>query len=144
MATLQDKIYGKMEWDDETYCWSCLIDDDEYGEYELSISSDSQMNFFAVRNTHKTFERLMINLPSIIQKAVQEILKNSGKYNDKKERKVFGEVFQSSLYLSSMTINEDLSSEIFLGSSVWEEADIDKEIHILLNSDGVMTDAHID
>ena len=99
---------------------------------------------FAVRNTHKTHERLIINLDSIINTAVQQILKNSGKYNDKKERKAFGEAIQSSLFLSSMTINEDLSSEIYLISAVWEDNDLDQEIHILLNPDGVMTDVHID
>lgn len=144
MTTLQDKIYGKMYWYLDTDCWSCLIDDDEYGEYDLYIRVDSQMNLFAVRNTHKTHERLMINLDSIINTAAQQILKNTGKYNDKKERKAYGEVFQSSLYLSSMTINADLSSEIYLISSVWEDEDLDQEIHILLNPNGVLTDAHID
>ena len=133
-----------MNWYLDTDCWSCLMDDDEYGEYDLYIRVDSQMNLFAVRNTHQTHERLITNLDSIINTAAQQILINSGKYNDKKERRVFGEVFQSSLYLSSMTINEDLSSDIYLGSSVWEDEDLDKKMHILLNSDGVMTDAHID
>ena len=44
MQTLQDKIYGKLYWYLDTDCWSCLIDDDEYGEYDWYIRADSPIN----------------------------------------------------------------------------------------------------
>ncbi len=133
-----------MDWDGLTKFWVSQMDDEEQGEFELLIQADSPMNFLAVRNTHQTFDRLMMNLDWTIEAAALEIVTNNGKHTKKSEKLYYGNLLAKTLSLSCLVLIADLSSEMFFSSFVWEESNLDGEIHVLLDSDGKIIDVHID
>lgn len=134
MPKIKDKIYGEMNWEEWDYdygFWFSNIEDEEFGEFEMLVHSNSLMDFLAVRNTHKTYNSLMINLPIIIDKALEKIFKEGKIFTKRKERRHVKKVFGQHLELVSIKIFSDLNSEITFTATI--QGDTDTELAILLD-----------
>lgn len=145
MPKLKDKVYGEMiweQWEDDLGVWYSRMKDDEYEMYEIYIHAKSPMDFLAVGRTHKTYQNLMLNLPFIQTQAAQYFFKNSDIFPKKKERYYVSRIFSEMLEMISITIYEDLSSEIHFLATVLEEND--STMVALVNPQGEFIEAFIE
>lgn len=134
MATLRDKIYGEMNWDDESFCWVSFIENVPNEEFQICVYAETPLDFLAVRNTHQTYERLIGEISRIRQRAMREMIENDKRLSPKKrERKVMANIIEKELKLASIEIFEDLSADVFFDSDIFVEGEL---IKVMIGANG--------
>ncbi len=129
MATLRDKIYGEMNWDDESFCWVTFIENVPNEEFQVCIYAETPLDFLAVRNTHQTYERLIGEISRIRHWAMREIIENNNRISSKKrERKVMANIIEKELKLGYIEIFDDLSAEVYFDSDIFVEGELIKVV----------------
>ena len=119
---LKDGLYGQMIWDDEEFCWLATIENVPNENFQVYVYSDSPLNFLAVRNTHRAYQRLIGDLASIRRQAMREMIETNKNIPAKKrERKFIAEVIEKELKVFSVSIYKDLSSAIHFDAEIFEE-----------------------
>lgn len=129
MATLRDKIYGEMNWDDESFCWVTFIENVPNEEFQVCIYAETPLDFLAVRNTHQTYERLIGEISRIRQWAMREMIENNNRISSKKrERKLIANIIGKELKLGYIEIFDDLSAEVYFDSDIFVEGELIKVV----------------
>ncbi len=129
MATLRDKIYGEMNWDDETFCWISFIENVPNEEFQICVYAETPLDFLAVRNTHQTYERLIGEISQIRHRAMREIIENNNRISPKKrERRIVANIIEKELKLGSIEIFDDLSADVFFDSDIFDEGELIKAV----------------
>ena len=145
MPTIKDTIYGEMNWEEwgvDFGAWYSRMEYEENESFDLHIRANSPMDFLAIRNTHQTYQSLLVNLPIIQQQASHYLLKDSKIIPKKKERNRVSKVLGQNLRIFSIIIYEDLSSEINFDATLLD--DIDTTVIALISSDGKLLDAYFE
>ena len=102
MPKLQDKIYGKMKWDDEELCWSSFVEVIPGDRIQVFIYAETPLDFLAVRNTYQTYNRLLDKTIELRQWAMREITGNNARISPKKrERQFIANMIEKELRLFS-------------------------------------------
>ncbi len=149
---LKDSLYGEMFWQDfnedlETN-WFARIENVPNEKFEVLIEAESPLDFMAVRNTHSTYKKLIADLPSIRQKMIEDILQNIDEWAETRtERKELRERLNQPLKLCSITIYEDLSSNIEFAEEGYEDLPFDEvldNLYALISNDGEFLEAGIE
>jgi hypothetical protein len=129
-----------MLWDDELECWFARVENVPDESFEIYIQSESPLNFFAVKSTHQTYQRLIGDLPAIRRQAFRELIENEKRISAKRrERKFIAEVLEKEVEIFSITIYEDLSSEIRYDAEIFD----DEWIVVLIGANGEFLDVGV-
>ncbi len=130
---LKDSLYGEMLWDDDLGCWFARVENVADESFDILIYSESPLNFFAVKSTHQTYRRLIGDLPAIQRQAFRELIENDKRISPKRrERKFIAETLEKEVEIFSITIYEDLSSEIRYDAEIFD----DEWIVVLIGANG--------
>lgn len=133
---LKDSVYGEMFWEDESEWWFARVEDKRHGGFEIMIHCESPLNFFAVRNTHSTFRKLLDEIPSIKRKSVRELFENEEvRFQKARHKSQAAEMVEQKLELFSITIYEDLSAEVVFDSEMFDDTDEFVFAHVDENGD---------
>ncbi|CAN5265389.1 hypothetical protein BH20ACI1_BH20ACI1_11360 [soil metagenome] len=142
---LKDKIYGEMfweEWDEFQSFWYAPMTIEADGKFDLLIHADSPLDFLAVGGTHKTFYKLLEDMPSIRKKTVRDLVENGEiTFPKSKHKKTAMEMLEKELKLISIKIFGDLSAEIIFDAEMFDETD--DVIFTLIDKDGEFIEAEI-
>ena len=148
---LTDSLYGQMfweDWDDETEPhWFARIDFIPNEAFEVLIETDSPLDFMAVRHTHPTFKKLMSEFSSIRNQMIQNILDNLNDWAENRtERRALAELLKKPLKIFSVTIYDDLSSEIEFAEDGYREIAISEandNFYALIDKEGNFVEAGV-
>jgi len=137
---LKDSLYGEMLWDDEFECWFARVENVADESFDILIYSQSPLNFFAVKSTHQTYQRLIADLPAIRRQAFRELIENDKRISPKRrERRFMAETLEKKVEIFSITIYEDLSSEIRYDAEIFD----DEWIVVLIGANGEFLDVGV-
>lgn len=144
---LKDSLYGEMLWEDdsefETY-WFSRIKNEVEGTHELLIYADSPSDFMAIRGTHSTYHRILVDLAKIKHQSCLYLLENEKdlRFQRARHKKFAAQKIESELKLFCIKIFADLSSTVIFDSEMLSETD--EFVFTLLENNGDFIESSID
>lgn len=126
-ATITDKVYGKLTWDEDFYeGWNGKVEFEPNLWVEISVWNFDPMDFLAVRQTHKMYEKIRARKDKIFEFLADDLHED---YNDEwrkdgekwVKRPAFLEKLKKELTWHSISFNEDGTAYIMFHTDLFDD-----------------------
>ncbi len=125
-ATINDKIYGKLTWDEDFgESWNGKVELEPNVPVETSVWNFDPMDFLAVRQTHKIFQKIQADKAKILEFLADDL---HAQYNDEwrkpgekwLNRAAFLEKLKQESAWDSISFNEDGTAYIMFKTDLFD------------------------